>query len=183
MMRRKVKKVIRALRKKGMTQAFIAIGDKEFIYPPVKDKRKILRTGYVIGLIAAILLLTGYLLFNPLLKSTLKTPGDKNDNINRKDTYGMSKLHLAVIYSDLEQVKQLTGIGARINIRDDYGWTPLHWAVFIKNRDICRFLLQEKASLSIKTKRKWFKYPAGIIPVEIARINGDPAILTLLESK
>ena len=182
-MQRKVAKVIKRLRRRGMTQAYIEIGDNEFIYPPLSDKSKFIGKGYIIGLALVILLLAGFILFNPVLKSILKETVFKKDNVNQRDTYGMSKLHHAVIRSDIEQVKGLIKMGAGINTRDNYGWTPLHWAVFIRNSDICRCLVRENASLTIQTQRKWFKYPAGKTPVEMARMVEDSAILDILGAK
>lgn len=182
-MQRKVAKVIKALRKRGMTRAYIEIENKEFIYPPISSKRKVIRKGYLTGLALVILLLAGFFLFNTFFKPGLKETVYQNKKVNQRDTYGMSTLHHAVVSADLDQVKRLIRMGARVNIQDNFGWTPLHWAVFIKNSDICHYLVSENASITIQTKKKWFKYPAGKTPLEMARIVDDPAVLAILEAK
>lgn len=180
-MQRTVTKVINALRKKGMTRAFIEIDDNEYIYPQINDKKKMLRRRCLAVLIMAAVLTAGIILIFPSLKSALDMAGKKKDEINRVDTYGMSVLHHAVIRSDIDEVKRSITAGARVNIRDDYGWTPLHWAVFTQNSGICRYLLLKNASIEIRTRKEWFKFPAGITPVEMARIVDAPGIRAALK--
>lgn len=180
-MKRTVTKVINALRKRGMTRAFIEIDDKEYIYPFINDKKRMLHRRYLAASIIVAVLAAAFIIFYPTLKSKLSVAGKQAGELNRADAYGMSVLHRAVIRADIDEVRRSITAGARVNMQDNYGWTPLHWAVFTKNSDICRYLLLKKASLEIRTQEEWFKFPAGITPVELARIVDDPGIRAVLK--
>ena len=43
-MKRKIVKLFKSLNKKGMTQAFIEIDKKEFIFPSIIEKKRIVKT-------------------------------------------------------------------------------------------------------------------------------------------
>jgi hypothetical protein len=174
-MQRRVKKVFKALSKKGMVRAFIETEKKEYIYPQITSRgpKKTVKRTYIIllGVLGIIfLLVVGIMFYNQLIKSNITKPVSPGDLPDRQDIDGMTRVHHAVIGSDLETLKVLIEKGADINIRDNYGWTPLHWAVFKGDEAIRGFLVQKGALVTIKTTRKWFKYPAGLTALEMEKI-------------
>ncbi|NXX76768.1 ANR11 protein, partial [Urocolius indicus] len=47
---------------------------------------------------------------------------------NRRDRYGETLLHKAVIHEDLDLVRNIIKSGGKINVHDYAGWTALHEA-------------------------------------------------------
>jgi hypothetical protein len=182
-MQRKVKRVFKALSKKGMIRAFVETGKREYVYPLItQNKPKKALKNIIFLLLGMVLVLTvGIMAFNLLLKD--KPPGlvSQKDSLDRQDRYGMTSLHHAVIRGDMETIKNLIEKGAGINVRDNYGWIPLHWAVFKQDEILCRTLVQSGASTTISTTRTWFKFPAGITAVEMAKITNNKAVQANLD--
>ncbi len=52
-----------------------------------------------------------------------------NNDIDQKNSYKRTSLHLAVSYGNYNIVKALIEKHAKINSKDDIDWTPLHYAV------------------------------------------------------
>jgi ankyrin repeat protein len=96
-------------------------------------------------------------------------------SLDHQDRYGMTALHHAVIRADMDVIKGLIENGAGINTQDNYGWTPLHWAVFKQDEIICRLLVQIGASTTVTSTQSWFKFPAGITAVEMAKMTKNKA--------
>jgi hypothetical protein len=184
-MQRRVKKVFKALSKKGMTRAFVEIGKREYVYPLITQgkPKNAIKNIYFLLLGMVILLAVGMTVFNLLLKDKPTNPVSVSQKnfMEHQDRYGMTPLHHAVIRGELETIKGLIEKGAGINVRDNYGWTPLHWAVFKQDEIICRSLVQSGASTTITSTRSWFKFPAGITAVEMARITNNKALQAILE--
>jgi hypothetical protein len=181
-MQRKVKKVFKALSKKGMIRAFVETDKKEYVYPLITRNipKKALKKIYFFLLGMVFLLAVGMAAFSLLVKD--KSTGTVSQTIlsDRQDRYGMTALHHAVIRADMETIKDLIKEGAGINTRDNYGWTPLHWAVFKQDEIICRFLVQSGASTTITSTQSWFKFPSGITAVEMAKITKNKAVQAIL---
>ena len=182
-MKRKVASVFRALNKRGMTQAFIEIDNREFIFPSIIEKKRIVKKRYIFWMGITILLTGGIWLFNKLWYLDTSVISDNRHIVDQTDLYGMTPLHHAVIQLDKKRMDMLLELGAQINIQDSHGWSPLHWAVFRENENICRYLLNNGALTSIKTEKRWFKYPAGITPIEMAEIIDNKTIITFLKSR
>jgi serine/threonine protein kinase len=142
---------------------------------PVHKKNSLLEPGkpvkkiYILLIGIIFLLVVGIAVYNQLINNEIKDVSA--GALNRQDRYGMTLLHHAVIRSDTAAVRTLIEKGADLNTRDHYGWTPLHWAVFKRDQVVYRFLVQKGASITIKTTRKWFRYPAGITAEEIGKIK------------
>ncbi len=183
-MQRKVKRVFKALSKKGMIRAFVETDKKEYVYPLITQNipKKALKKIYFLLVGMAFLLAVGMAAFNLLVKD--KSTGSVSQMIllDRQDRYGMTALHHAVIRADMEAIKDLIEEGAGINTRDNYGWTPLHWAVFKQDENICRFLVQTGASTTIASTQSWFKFPAGMRVVEMAQITKNKDVQAILAS-
>jgi hypothetical protein len=184
-MQRRVKKVFKALSKKGMVRAFVETGKREYVYPLITQgkTKKALTKIYFLLLGMVFLLAVGIMAFKLLLENKQMDPVSisQKNAMDRQDRYGMTSLHHAVNRGDVETIKDLIEKGAGINARDNYGWTPLHWAVFKQDEIICRFLVQSGASATITTTRPWFKFPAGITVMEMARITNNKAVQAILE--
>lgn len=184
-MKRRVKRVFKALSKKGMVRAFVETGKREYVYPLITQNKPKKALKNMILLLLGIVLVSaaGITVFNLLLKNkpTNSVFVSQKNSMDQQDGYGMTPLHHAVIRGDMETIKGLIKKGAGINTRDNYGWTPLHWAVFKQDEIICRFLVQSGASTTITSTRSWFKFPAGVTMVEMARITNNKTIQTILE--
>jgi ankyrin repeat protein len=168
-----------------MVRAFVETGKREYVYPLITQgkTKKALTKIYFLLLGMVFLLAVGITAFKLLLENKpMDTVSVSRKNaMDRQDRYGMTSLHHAVIRGDMETIKNLIEKGAGINARDNYGWTPLHWAVFKQDEIICRFLVQSGASATITTTRPWFKFPAGITVIEMARITNNKAVQEILE--
>jgi hypothetical protein len=182
-MQRRVKKVFKALSKKGMTRAFVETDKKEYVYPLITQNKpkKALKKIYFLLLGMVILLAVGMTAFNLLLKEKPIGLVSQKNSLEHQDRYGMTALHHAVTRGDMTTIKNLIEKGAGIDVRDNYGWTPLHWAVFKQDEIICRSLVQTGASTTITTTQSWFKFPAGITAVEMAKITKNKAVQAILE--
>ena len=184
-MKRRVKRVFKALSKKGMVRAFVETGKREYIYPLITQNKPKKALKNIIFLLLGIVLVlaAGMAVSNLLLKDkpTNPVPVSQKNSLDHRDRYGMTPLHHAVIRGDMETIKGLIEKGAGINARDNYGWTPLHWAVFKQDEISCRSLVQSGASTTITSTRPWFKFPAGITAIEMARITNNKALQAILD--
>jgi hypothetical protein len=180
-MQRRVARVFKALSGRGMTRAYAKIGGHEFVYPMMPEPKRRVKKVYIIALGIAILVSAAITIWN---RSTDAAPGEpaySGTSIRHKDRYGLSRLHHAVIEGDIGKVKRLLQWGFDIDDRDAYGWTPLHWAVFKGDAPICRCLMDRGAQVHSQTRRQWFKYPAGLIPLDLADLEGNPVIKDILK--
>ncbi|KAB5528448.1 hypothetical protein PHYPO_G00140320 [Pangasianodon hypophthalmus] len=66
-------------------------------------------------------------------------------SIHRRNKFGETRLHLAVMKGDLQFVKDIIEVGASVNLADNAGWTPLHEAVLGHNYTIAETLLKAGA--------------------------------------
>ena len=92
-------------------------------------------------------------------------------DINAEASDGRRPLHIAVNNGNLEAIKTLLGMSAKVNIRDKQGWSPLMMAVGWDS-NIHEALVHAGAK-----EESW-------TPLHLAAINGDIATLRkLLDSK
>lgn len=89
-------------------------------------------------------------------------------------------LHLMVIENKYNELKYLTQNHKYKDIFDDYGWSPLHLSVLLNNVKITNLLLKNGAKKDVKSTKKWFIYPPGTTPRDIAVINNNSEILKIL---
>ncbi|XP_043096547.1 ankyrin repeat domain-containing protein 31 isoform X2 [Puntigrus tetrazona] len=71
-------------------------------------------------------------------------------SIHRQNHFGETKLHLAVMKGDIQDVKDLITVGASVNIQDYAGWTPLHEAVQRNKYDMTESLLEAGAKVNCR---------------------------------
>ncbi|MBN2041488.1 MAG: ankyrin repeat domain-containing protein [Spirochaetes bacterium] len=102
-------------------------------------------------------------------------------DINAKDNSGYTALNAAVVYEKVSLVKQLVKWKADVNIKTDSGWAPLHNAVLYNNAEITDLLLKNGADTSSVIEKKYKQYPAGSTALQIADINNNSEIRTLLK--
>ncbi|MCS7244590.1 MAG: ankyrin repeat domain-containing protein [candidate division WOR-3 bacterium] len=89
----------------------------------------------------------------------------KGADINSKNEYGKTPLHIAVENNYEDIVKVLLENKADVNIKDNNGNTPLHIAVMKGNEYIIKELLKNGANENIKNND-------GKTPKELAIENG-----------
>ena len=77
--------------------------------------------------------------------ATLKTLLNQGANINSRNGFGKTSLHLAAQQGYTNMVKELLKRGAFVNPRDRFGMTPLHLAVMQEHANIVKELLKAGA--------------------------------------
>jgi ankyrin repeat protein len=82
---------------------------------------------------------------------TLKTLLNQGANINSRNGFGKTPLHLAAQQGYTNIVKELLKRGARVNPRDRWGITPLHLAVMQERTNIVKDLLKAGAKPEYRT--------------------------------
>src|SRR5690349_10867478 len=83
------------------------------------------------------------------------TPTSSEDNlggIHAPDIHGLTPLHYAAMHGNVEAVKLLLGIHARIDATDNKNRTALHLAVEKDHLEVVRLLLEEGADVLIQDK-------------------------------
>ena len=95
-------------------------------------------------------------------------------DINSKNKYGTTPLHLAVQNHKLEMVKLLLENGAKINAQNNYKVTPLHISAWQGDAEMTKLLLNYGA-------RKDLVNEQGMTPLEMAKIIHNENIMALLK--
>jgi len=73
-----------------------------------------------------------------------------NTDLNEKDAYGSTPLHIAATFDKTDIAILLIEGGANVNKTDANGSTPLHTAAFFGRIDIVKALLENNADISIR---------------------------------
>jgi ankyrin repeat protein len=60
-------------------------------------------------------------------------------DVDARDSYGATPIHIAIISGNSEMVRLLLTHGADVNASNNYGWTPLHSAAVSGRADIVNF--------------------------------------------
>jgi ankyrin repeat protein len=94
-------------------------------------------------------------------------------DVNAADIEGMTPLHWAAHWNDLETVKLLLAAGARAAAANRYGVTPLHEAATVANADLVNALLRAGADANAA-------YGDGETPLMIAARTGSVETVRLL---
>jgi len=85
-------------------------------------------------------------------------------NVNALNPAGLSMLHFAAEYADnVEVVKVLLSMGAKVDIKGQGGFTPLHMAATYGNVEIAKILISNRANVSSKENN-------GFTPLHIAAV-------------
>lgn len=82
--------------------------------------------------------------------ATIKLLIESNADVNAADDAGVTPLHVAVLYRDLDAVKQLTAAGAKLDRKDKEGNTPLSLAE-AAGKDFVKVLADSGATEDGKT--------------------------------
>jgi ankyrin repeat protein len=72
-------------------------------------------------------------------------------NVNARDSWGSTPLHIAASYGNYAIAKLLLDKGALVDAPDNEGYTPLHRAVRADEEDIVRLLLDAGAQINAQT--------------------------------
>ena len=97
-------------------------------------------------------------------------------NIEKKDQYGFTPLHLSAAQWNKPYCNLLIESGAKINARDEEGQTPLHIACRVGNEETVRFLLKNGADINARDN-------FGETPLQEAVYKGNLELVKLLLKK
>ena len=68
------------------------------------------------------------------------------DLVSARSSAGDSLLHVACARGNLEEVKILCQLGAKINLKGDYGYSALHYAAEAGSEEVYNFLISKGAN-------------------------------------
>ena len=87
---------------------------------------------------------------------------EKGADVNAKDKYGYTPLHLTAIYNRPQMAQLLIKHGADVNAKDNYGNTPLHYCGTTPGTvKVAKVLLENGADPTVKNMR-------GKTPLDLA---------------
>lgn len=72
------------------------------------------------------------------------------NDINTKNQFGHTALHMSCMKDDIERVKILLKAGADLNVQDDKGTTPIMQAAKKMNVELIKILMEYHPDLAIK---------------------------------
>ncbi len=72
------------------------------------------------------------------------------NDINTKNQFGHTALHMSCMKEDIERVKILLQAGADLNVQDDKGITPIMQAAKKMNVELIKILMEYHPDLAIK---------------------------------
>jgi len=100
---------------------------------------------------------------------------DRGADVNARDVFDRTPLHLAAAFGHLDVAKLLLDRGADIDARESDGWTPLHYAAVNGRLDVARLLLERGADAGIKSRY-------GETPADLAREYGFESVAEFIDS-
>lgn len=104
-------------------------------------------------------------------------------NINSRNAFGLTALHIATWRNHIPIIKRLLAAGADPNARDgESGWSSLHRALHFGHLAVASILLKSEASVAIEDSKS--RTPVDLLsgPVLQANGNGDGSVVTELYS-
>lgn len=96
-------------------------------------------------------------------------------DVNVRDYFGNTPLHLAAFFGHERVVETLLQVGANVNAENNIGETPLHYAVFGGHKDIVERLINARANVAKKSRE-------GKTPYDLAKQTQNGEIIDLLTS-
>jgi len=97
-------------------------------------------------------------------------------NINASNKDRETALHMAAARGHYSALIYLVNNGANINARTVKNWIPLHHAVRFRHANIANYLIQHGSPAGARTSD-------GMSAVDMARITGDPRMLSVLRAR
>jgi len=100
----------------------------------------------------------------------------KGSNVNAKDKFGWTALHIATARGSQDMVELLIGSGGEVDAKDIAGGTPLHLAAELGHEALAGLFIAKGADVNAKRDD-------GAAPLHLAAWNGRGAIEELLIAK
>jgi ankyrin repeat protein len=98
---------------------------------------------------------------HPFFDNPVFQPSQTDDDINRQDHNGQTRLHHSVIKGSVQEVEDLLSLGAATDIQDSQRDQPLHYAASRALEGILRLLLKRGANINAKGR-------AGMTPLHMS---------------
>jgi len=98
---------------------------------------------------------------------------DRGANLNAKNILGLTPLHIAAMYGNLELVDLLLKYGADANAKTDHAVTPLHLAASWGRADVVKMLLERGADVNARDDKGW-------TPLHFATLNNHSNVAKIL---
>ncbi|KAL8193297.1 hypothetical protein R6Q57_026878 [Mikania cordata] len=104
-------------------------------------------------------------------------------NVNSRNAFGLTALHIATWRNNIPIIKRLLAAGADPNTRDgESGWSSLHRSLHFGHLAVASVLLKSEASVSIEDSKSRTPFDLLSGPVSQANGNGDGSVVTELYS-
>ena len=91
-------------------------------------------------------------------------------DVNTRDKFGETLLHMAAVRGYKEMSSMLITKGAEVNSRDERGLTPLHAAAWGGYQEILTLLINKGADINVRSAD-------GMTPLHMAALSGHPKII------
>eukprot|EP00041_Stephanoeca_diplocostata_P022152 m.524942 g.524942 ORF g.524942 m.524942 type:complete len:500 (-) comp21996_c0_seq3:5468-6967(-) len=95
------------------------------------------------------------------------------ENVNKRNSKGETKLHIACAKGNLDEVRTLIRLGATTDVTCNAGWTPLHEACAYDHVDVVSVLLRHTVDVNALG-------PNGTMPLHDAAENQNAEMVSLL---
>ncbi|GAB4857216.1 hypothetical protein Ancab_015124 [Ancistrocladus abbreviatus] len=94
------------------------------------------------------------------------------NNINSRNAFGLTSLHIATWRNHIPIVKRLLAAGADPDVRDgESGWSSLHRALHFGHLAVASVLLQSGASITLEDSK--FRTPVDLLSGPVSQIVGN----------
>ncbi|MCO5607570.1 hypothetical protein L7F22_061767 [Adiantum nelumboides] len=97
-----------------------------------------------------------------------------NGNIDARNSFGSTALHIAVWRNHIPIVKRLLAAGANMEIRDgESGWSSLHRALHFGHLAVAGVLIEAGANLMLEDSKG--RTPVDLVSAPLKQVIGDPS--------
>ena len=104
---------------------------------------------------------------------TVKALLSAGANVNAKDTFGETLLHLSAVRGYKEMTSMLIAEGADVDAKDERGLTPLHAAAWGGHKEILELFINQNTDINLRSNE-------GLTPLHMAALSGHKETIETL---